>query len=221
MASVSTRSALPARRRSWPGPFSALVAVSLVAAALAACGDSGVASPSSAGAVFPTPSVSQPVVAQAPTGPASPSPTATPAPTETASPFAPSTSAPATATAVPTVTPTIRPTPRATPVPTPRPTIAAVRRTPAPTPRPTARPTPAPTSQPGVYGNPWGYNFTPGNFIYKPPAAFCSYFKCIASFWKNTNGYVMQCKDLMFSHSGGRSGSCSYHGGNYRPLYSH
>jgi hypothetical protein len=23
----------------------------------------------------------------------------------------------------------------------------------------------------------------------------------------------------MFSHSGGRSGSCSYHGGNQRPLY--
>ena len=34
-------------------------------------------------------------------------------------------------------------------------------------------------------------------------------------------GYVMQCADDMFSLSGGHSGSCSHHGGNKRPLYSH
>jgi hypothetical protein len=108
---------------------------------------------------------------------------------------------------------TPRPTPKATPTPKP---------TPKPTPRPTPRPTPKPTAPPsGVYGNPWGYNFTPGNYIYNPPGTFCSYFPCIASFWTSTNGYVEQCVDLTFSHSGGRSGSCSHHGGNYRPLYSH
>lgn len=71
------------------------------------------------------------------------------------------------------------------------------------------------------YWNPWGYNFKPGSVIYNPPADFCAYFDCIPSFWDSTNGYVMQCADLMFSHSGGRQGSCSYHGGNYRPLYRH
>jgi hypothetical protein len=69
--------------------------------------------------------------------------------------------------------------------------------------------------------NPWGFNFTPGLLIYSPPSDFCSYFDCIASFWDNTRGYVMQCQNGMFSHSGGRSGSCSWHGGNRRPLYRH
>jgi hypothetical protein len=70
----------------------------------------------------------------------------------------------------------------------------------------------------GVNGNPWGYNFECCNFIYSPPAGFCSYFACIPSFWDG-NGYVMQCQDAMFSKSGGIQGSCSHHGGNLRPLY--
>ncbi len=123
----------------------------------------------------------------------------------------------ATATASPTPTPT--PTPTATPKPKP---------TQAPTPtQPRATPTPAPPTQPpapavntcGAPANPWGYNFCGGSYIYSPPSNFCSYFSCIASFWKSTNGYVEQCVDGMFSHSGGRQGSCSYHGGNQRPLY--
>jgi len=98
---------------------------------------------------------------------------------------------------------------------------------PAPTPRQTHKPvpkaTPRPTATPvtGVFGNPWGYNFKPGRLIYNPPADFCAYFDCIASFWVSTNGYVVQCSDLTFSHSGGRSGVCSHHGGYYRTLYSH
>ncbi len=116
-----------------------------------------------------------------------------------------STGAPTTAE-LPTHTPTSRPT--ATP-------------TPKPTAKPTAKPTPRPTQKPtGVNGNPWGYDFTPGNLIYHPPAAFCDYFACISTFW-NGQGYVMECQDGMYSKSGGRSGSCSHHGGNWRPLYSH
>jgi hypothetical protein len=69
--------------------------------------------------------------------------------------------------------------------------------------------------------NPWGYNFTPGRLIYSAPDDFCSYFDCIASFWNSTNGYVAQCSDGMFSHSGGRPGACSWHGGTRRPLYRH
>ncbi len=132
-------------------------------------------------------------------------------------------------TPTPTVMPTVTPTP--TPVPTAAPTLPPTH-PPAPLTQPThppaprtqpARP-PAPQQPPapvGVNGNPWGYNFSPGNFIYDPPADFCDYFNCIASFGRNTSGYVDECNDETFSHSGGRPGACSRHGGEMRPLYSH
>jgi hypothetical protein len=97
---------------------------------------------------------------------------------------------------------------------------AAPTATKAPKPTATPRPKPKPTPCPGVNCNPWGYNFSPGNLIYSPPSDFCAYFNCIASFW-NGKGYVEECQDDSFSLSGGRSGSCSYHGGDKRPLYSH
>jgi hypothetical protein len=56
--------------------------------------------------------------------------------------------------------------------------------------------------------------------IYSPPTNFCDYFNCIPSFWNSTNGYVEECVDGTYSHSGGRSGACSHHGGELRPLYS-
>jgi len=80
-----------------------------------------------------------------------------------------------------------------------------------------AQPPPAPS---GVNGNPWGYDFNPGNYITAPPSAFCSYFNCIASFW-NGKGHVEECQDATYSKSGGISGSCSHHGGDWRALYSH
>ena len=107
-----------------------------------------------------------------------------------------------------TATPT--PTATATPTPAPTPTAAPVK--------PTQKPAP-PVNTCGAPANPWGYNFCGGNVIPNPPSDFCGYFSCIASFWTTTNGYVEQCVDGLFSHSGGRSGSCSYHGGNRRPLY--
>src|SRR5947207_3741973 len=116
------------------------------------------------------------------------------------------------------------PTASATPTPTP---ITTVRTTPAPTRaaaptaapvKPTQKPAP-PVNTCGAAANPWGYNFCGGNVISNPPSDFCGYFSCIASFWTTTNGYVEQCVDGLFSHSGGRSGSCSKHGGNRRPLY--
>lgn len=72
---------------------------------------------------------------------------------------------------------------------------------------------------PGVNGNPWGYNYSCCHLIYSPTGKICSYFHCISSFWRNTRGYVEQCRDGTISHSGGRQGSCSDHGGNRRPLY--
>lgn len=68
--------------------------------------------------------------------------------------------------------------------------------------------------------NPWCFSLTGGSsLIYNAPSGFCGYFDCISSFWESTNGYVIQCVDGEFSHSGGVQGSCSYHGGNARPLY--
>jgi hypothetical protein len=114
-----------------------------------------------------------------------------------------------TATPAPAATITATPKPKPTAIPTPRPT------------NPPAQPTP--TSAPahtGVNGNPWGYDFNQGNYIYNPPADFCSYFACITTFWKG-HGYVDQCVDGDYSKSGGLSGACSHHGGEAQPLYSH
>lgn len=96
--------------------------------------------------------------------------------------------------------------------------------TPTPAPTPTHRPTaPAATPRPScqaVNHNPWCYTFSPGNLIYHPPAAFCTYFPCLSSFW-NGRGYVNECVDGAYSKSGGIQGDCSHHGGELRPLYSH
>ncbi len=118
-----------------------------------------------------------------------------------------------TATLVPTATPTPKPTP------------ALTKPTPTPTPKPKPKPTPKPSCN-AVNGNPWCYNFDSngGSLITNPPSNFCDYFNCIASFWAPDDpdgGYVVQCVDGTFSQSGGESGSCSHHGGNSRPLYSH
>ena len=74
------------------------------------------------------------------------------------------------------------------------------------------------TIPPGVFHNPWGFEFTGSRLVYRPPGDFCSYFACITSFWSG-RGYVVQCVDGWFSRSGGISGACSYHGGESRPLY--
>ena len=117
-------------------------------------------------------------------------------------------------TSLPTPTPSPTPSPTPTATPTPQPAIAPTY-VPQPTPLP-----PTATPCPGINCNPWGYNFTPGNLIYHPPGKFCNYFNCIASFW-NGKGYVEECQDNTFSLSGGIQDSCSHHGRNLRPLYSH
>jgi hypothetical protein len=69
----------------------------------------------------------------------------------------------------------------------------------------------------GAPKNPWGYNYCGGKYIYRPASSICSYFRCMDNFW-NGRGYVMQCRDGVLGKSGGISGSCSWHGGNRRPL---
>jgi hypothetical protein len=53
-----------------------------------------------------------------------------------------------------------------------------------------------------------------------PPssAAFCDTHRCIENF-DNGTGYIVQCNDGMWSHSGGRSGACSDHGGESSRTY--
>lgn len=111
----------------------------------------------------------------------------------------------------PSSKPSPSPSPKAAPSPSPSPAAVASA---APPPPP-----PPPPSTCGAPPNPWGYNFCGGSLIYSPPSNFCSYFNCIASFWKSTLGYVDECNDGTYSHSGGRQGACSYHGGEMRPLY--
>ena len=120
----------------------------------------------------------------------------------------------ATPSATPTPTPTATSTPTATPTPapTPKPVVVAATKPPPP-------PPPPPPSTCGAPSNPWGYNFCGGNFITSPPSNFCNYFNCIKSFWSHTNGYVDECVDGAYSHSGGIQGACSYHGRELRPLY--
>lgn len=138
-----------------------------------------------------------------------------------------------TATATPTATPslaqtqsTAAPTQQAT-IPPARPTSPPAKPTPIPTakPVPTQAPVPTPKPQPtqptGVNGNPWGYDFTPGNLIYSPNPAFCDYFPCVSTFWSATNGYVVECGNGEYSHSGGVRGACSRDGSVARILYSH
>lgn len=121
-------------------------------------------------------------------------------------------------TVVPTAVPTKPPTPTAVPTKPPTPTPVPTQ---APTPVPTQAPAPTPTTATGVNGNPWGYNFVPGNYITNPPAAFCNYFSCVTTFWKDTNGYVVECGNGEYSHSGGVSGACSRDGSVAAILYSH
>jgi hypothetical protein len=44
------------------------------------------------------------------------------------------------------------------------------------------------------------------------PNGFCAHHDCIDNF-TNGSGYIVQCQDGMWSHSGGRPGACSGHGG--------
>lgn len=134
-------------------------------------------------------------------------------------PTTPTTTTPSTQAAqiAATARPTTAPTAKPTTAPTAKP---AARSTVAPTQAPKPTPTPAPRT--GVNGNPWGYNFNPGNLIYNPPSAFCGqYFSCVSTFWVDTNGYVAECANGEYTHSGGVRGACSRDGGVAQTLYSH
>jgi len=66
--------------------------------------------------------------------------------------------------------------------------------------------------------NPYGYTFCDGDLITDPKPDICRYFHCIPNFWEG-KGYMIECSDGKVSMSGGRQGSCSYHGGNRRRVH--
>jgi PASTA domain-containing protein len=70
-----------------------------------------------------------------------------------------------------------------------------------------------------VNGNPWGYNWACCKKIFTPPADFCSFFACVTTFHNGT-GYVVQCRDDLFSATGGSKQVCSGHDGRQRTLFS-
>lgn len=53
---------------------------------------------------------------------------------------------------------------------------------------------------------------SPGSSSHATDSQFCSIHSCIENF-PNGNGYIVQCSDGTWSHSGGLSGACSDHGG--------
>jgi hypothetical protein len=157
---------------------------------------------------------------------AHPKPTATlkptQAPTDTAAPGATQTATLAvTATVAPTSTVVIAPTATTAPVVIPTATTAPVIQPTATTP-PVIVPTntPIPQGTCGAPSNPFGYTFCGGNYIYSPNANFCNYFSpCVSSFWTSTNGYVVQCINGVWSHSGGITQGCNKDGGQGKILY--
>lgn len=191
---VAAPTAFPPQTRQWKLPValvSAVLVMLLMSLSALGAGTDGTAG----GAATPTP------------GQLAQHPTATPTNIQ----------APTTA---PTLTPQPSPSPTATPTSSPSPSPTPTPQPPTPTPKP--KPTPTPTPKPkcpygAVNGNPWCYNFSCCSHIYSPPSNFCSYFNCISSFW-NGSGYVEECVDGTYSKSGGISGSCSHHGGNWRAL---
>ena len=164
------------------------------------------------------------------------SPSSTPAPSrpeQIAAPSAPLVETPSSSAAAQPVQTTppapTPPPPAAQPVQTTPPAPPAaqpVQTTPA-LPPPAAQPVqttpPAPPARPvaatcGAPANPDGYNFCGrGGLIYTFPSDFCSYFDCIANY-PNGTGYIDECSDQTYSHSGGRPGACSHHGGELRPV---
>ena len=98
----------------------------------------------------------------------------------------------------------------------------AADETPKHTPKPKPKATPkVDKTHPGIFGNPWGYDFRPGKTISNPPAKFCDYFDCVLGFWDSTTGSVVQCRDGTFTQSGGRQEGCADHRGYRRTLQRH
>lgn len=125
-----------------------------------------------------------------------------------------------------TASPAPQPSATVTPTPTVNPTPAKPTPT-KPAPNPTQKTTPKPTPKPptvslcGAPKNPWGLtDCSGGSTVYQSnlPSGVCSVFDCIGNF-PNGKGYMEECVDHTYTMSGGRSGACSYHGGEWRQVH--
>jgi hypothetical protein len=141
--------------------------------------------------------------------------------------------------ATPAPTPTMQATATPTPGPQPSPTPQqAVQPTQAPIVQPTQAPIvqPTPTTPPVVSQTPTQpltpqptqppavtYNTDPngGQRVYNPPVNFCTTHACVSTFWTDKSGYVVECGNGKYSHSGGVSGACSRDGKVAATLYQH
>lgn len=111
--------------------------------------------------------------------------------------------------------------PASPPQPTQPPATNPTQSTP-PT-QPPSQPSPSPCAN-AVNGNPWCYTFSgpmARQVITNPPAQFCDgqYFSCVSDFWTADRGYVVECANGLYSHSGGVSGACSRDGSVAATLY--
>ncbi len=118
----------------------------------------------------------------------------------------------------PTPTPEPTPTPTATPTPVPTPTPIRV-----PTPTPVeSQPTQPPLACNGTVMGGVCYNTDPngGALVFTTPPGFCDLYTCTTYFSKGT-GYIVECADESWSHSGGKTRACSRNGGVTATLYQH
>jgi hypothetical protein len=98
---------------------------------------------------------------------------------------------------------------------TKRPTIAAAR----PTHRSATKRPRTPVSTCGAPRNPYHLNLCGhGHPVTAPPSDVCDYLNCVDLFWTG-HGYLVRCDDGRYGLTGGRLGSCAWHGGKGRPVY--
>lgn len=69
----------------------------------------------------------------------------------------------------------------------------------------------------GAPPNKWYFTFCGGPPVTNAPYDFCHTFPCVDRFFSGT-GYVVQCKDGLYSLTGGTPDACSGHGGVWRTL---
>jgi hypothetical protein len=87
----------------------------------------------------------------------------------------------------------------------------AAPKTETPAPSPESSPEPEGSSEPQGGGCSGGTEGA-GSLCHAEDGKFCSEHRCIANF-PDGAGEVVECSDGEWSHSGGRSGACSHHGG--------
>jgi hypothetical protein len=116
-------------------------------------------------------------------------------------------------------TPAVSATTESTPAPTPPPAEPSSpagepekESTPESAPAPEKAPEPESSPEKSPEGGCGAEKENVGSSCHAEDGQFCSERSCIPNF-PDGNGTVVECTDGKYSHSGGLSGACSYHGG--------